>query len=106
VLEAKSAGQTVFLSSHVLEEVAALCDRVAILRAGELVELGTLAEMRHLSALTVEATFAGAPPKLDHVAGVSGVQVTGLQVVCQVHGSIDPLLSVLGQGPSQNPPQP
>ena len=95
VLEAKAAGQTVFLSSHVLEEVAALCDRVAILRAGELVELGTLAEMRHLSAVTVEATFAAKPPKVDHIKGVSGVQVTGHQLICQVHGPIDPLLSVL-----------
>ena len=48
-----TAGQTVFLSSHMLSEVEALCDRVAILRAGRLVEIGTLAELRHLSALTV-----------------------------------------------------
>ena len=49
--EARERGQTVFLSSHILSEVEALCDRVAILRAGRLVEVGTLAEMRHLSAL-------------------------------------------------------
>ncbi len=55
VLEAKGNGQTVFLSSHVLSEVEALCDRVAILRGGRLVEIGTLTQMRHLSALTVEA---------------------------------------------------
>ena len=59
VLEARDNGQTVFLSSHVLSEVEALCDRVAILRAGRLVEIGTLAQMRHLSALTVQASFAG-----------------------------------------------
>ena len=52
-----AAGQTCSLSSHILSEVEALCDRVAILRAGELLEIGTLAEMRHLSALSVEATF-------------------------------------------------
>lgn len=56
--EAKERGQTVFLSSHVLTEVEALCDRLAILRRGKLVELGTLAEMRHLSAVTVEAITA------------------------------------------------
>jgi len=95
VLEAKSAGQTVFLSSHVLEEVEALCDRVAILRAGQLVELGTLAEMRHLSALTVEATFDAKPPKVDHLKGVSAVKVVGHQLNCQITGPIDELLSVL-----------
>src|ERR671937_224566 len=56
---AKDNGQTVFLSSHILSEVEALCDRVAILRAGELLEIGTLAEMRHLSAVRVRASFDG-----------------------------------------------
>jgi ABC-2 type transport system ATP-binding protein len=95
VLEAKANGQTVFLSSHILEEVEALCDRVAILREGKLIEVGTLAEMRHLSALTVEATFADKPPKVDHLEGVSSVQVLGHQLLCQVQGPIDPLLTVL-----------
>src|SRR6185312_8836083 len=67
VLEAKINGQTVFLSSHILEEVEALCDRLAILRAGHLVELGTLSEMRHLSALHVEATFKDKPPQIEHL---------------------------------------
>jgi len=95
VLEAKANNQTVFLSSHILEEVEALCDRVGILRAGKLVELGSLEEMRHLSALTVEAIFDGQPPKVDHIKGVSSVKVAGHQLTCQVQGSIDPLLSVL-----------
>jgi ABC-2 type transport system ATP-binding protein len=95
VLEAKAAGQTVFLSSHILDEVEALCDRVGILRAGKLVEVGTLAEMRHLSALTVEATFAGTPPRADKVRGVTNAKITGHQLTCQVHGPIDELLSVL-----------
>ena len=95
VLEAKANGQTVFLSSHILEEVEALCDRLAILRAGKLVELGTLAEMRHLSALTVEATFDGAPPDVKHIKGVSQAKITGHQLTCQVQGSIDPLLGAL-----------
>jgi ABC-2 type transport system ATP-binding protein len=100
VLEAKAAGQTIFLSSHILEEVAAVCDRVGILRAGKLVELGTLAEMRHLSALTVEATFGAKPPaavEIAKIAGVSDVKLTGHQLTCQVHGSIDPLLSALAK---------
>ena len=56
-----------FLSSHILSEVEAVCDRVAILRLGELLELGTLAEMRHFSALSIEATFDGAPPDVSGV---------------------------------------
>lgn len=95
VLEAKERGQTVFLSSHILEEVEALCDRVGILRAGKLVELGTLEEMRHLSALTVEAIFEDKPPKIEHIAGVSDVRIVGHQLTCQVQGSIAELLSVL-----------
>jgi ABC-2 type transport system ATP-binding protein len=92
VLEAKSAGQTMFLSSHILEEVEALCDRVGILRAGQLVELGTLAKMRHLSAMTVEATFAGKAPDVSDVPGVKNAEAIGHVLRCQVHGSIEPLL--------------
>ncbi|HTS95332.1 MAG TPA: ABC transporter ATP-binding protein [Streptosporangiaceae bacterium] len=95
VLEAKANGQTVFLSSHVLSEVEALCDRIAILRAGRLAEVGTLAEMRHLSALTVEATFPGTPPAVAAVPGVSAVRVAGHHLACQVRGPIDELLAVL-----------
>ncbi len=95
VAEAKAAGQTVFLSSHILSEVEALCDRVAILRAGRLVEAGTLAELRHLSALTVEAAFAGAPPDLSRVPGVNSVETAGNRVRLQVHGPVGLLLERL-----------
>src|ERR1039457_3801155 len=54
IKEAKERGQSVFLSSHILSEVEALCDRVGILRAGKLVDQGTLEELRHLAAQTVE----------------------------------------------------
>jgi ABC-2 type transport system ATP-binding protein len=91
-LEAKNNGQTLFLSSHVLEEVEALCDRVGILRSGKLVELGTLAQMRHLSAISIEATFDATPPHIGHLEGVSNVKVTGHQLTCQIRGSIEPLL--------------
>jgi ABC-2 type transport system ATP-binding protein len=93
--EAKHNGQTVFLSSHILSEVEALCDRVAILRDGELLEIGTLAEMRHLAAVEVEATFDGPPPDVTNVPGVSAPVVEGRRLRCHVTGSIQPLLSVL-----------
>ena len=69
VVEAKDRGQTVFLSSHILGEVEALCDRVGILRQGRLVDEGTLAELRHLSAQTVDVTFAGLAPDLGPLDG-------------------------------------
>jgi ABC-2 type transport system ATP-binding protein len=97
VLEAKANKQTVFLSSHILGEVEALCDRLAILRAGKLVELGTLAQMRHLSAVTVEATFEGNPPKVEQISGVTHIKVIGHQLTCQVQGSIGPLLSMIAE---------
>ena len=95
VHEAKAAGQTVFLSSHILGEVEALCDRVAILRSGRLVEVGTLAEMRHLSALSVEATFTASPPDLSQVPGVSDIEVDGNRMSLRVRGSVEPLLEQL-----------
>jgi len=93
--EARERGQTVFLSSHIMSEVEALCDRVGIVREGQLVEIGTLAQLRHLSALTVEATFDSAVPDLSAVQGVSAVTSEGRVVRCQVRGSVDPLLKVL-----------
>jgi ABC-2 type transport system ATP-binding protein len=95
VQEAKKHGQTVFLSSHILSEVESVCDRVAILREGRLVETGTLADMRHLSAVTVEATFDGPVPDLSRVPGVSSVHANGRVAEFHVTGSVEPLLKVL-----------
>jgi len=93
--EAKQRGQTVFLSSHILSEVEALCDRVGILRLGQLLELGTLTQMRHLSAFSVQATFDGAVPDISNVAGVSNVEVIDHTLRCEVTGSMEPLLRSL-----------
>ena len=61
--EARERGQTVFLSSHIMSEVEALCDRVGILRDGKLIEMGTLAEMRHLSALACRGDLSATSPR-------------------------------------------
>lgn len=53
VLEAKAAGKSVFLSSHILSEVEKLCDRVAIIREGTIIEEGTLQDLRHLTRNTI-----------------------------------------------------
>jgi ABC-2 type transport system ATP-binding protein len=93
--EAKAAGRTIFISSHVLSEVEAVCDRVAVLREGVCVEEGTLAELRHLHANTVEATYRGAPPVLDDVPGLEDVYVADGVIRLHVSGSPDPLLKAL-----------
>jgi ABC-2 type transport system ATP-binding protein len=95
IVEARERGQAVFLSSHVLSEVEALSDRLAILREGRLAETGTMSEMRHLSALTVEATLTGPAPDISRVPGVTSVAVDGHSLRCQVQGTIEPLLAVL-----------
>ena len=93
-------GQTVFLSSHILSEVEALCDRVAILRAGRLVEVGTLAEMRHLSALHRRGRARRPGPRPDRrPRRLSAVEVDGNRVRCQVTGPVEPLLAALA-GPA------
>jgi ABC-2 type transport system ATP-binding protein len=75
VAAARDRGQTVFLSSHQLAEVEAVCDRVAILRAGRLVEIDSIADLRRLRRTVVEVSYRGAPPSLGDVAGVSSVEV-------------------------------
>ncbi|MGD6779387.1 ABC transporter ATP-binding protein [Sutcliffiella horikoshii] len=70
VLEAKTAGKSVLLSSHILSEVEKLCDRVGIIRQGKIIETGTLQELRHLTRtnLLVETT----QPVLD-IGSLKGV---------------------------------
>lgn len=97
VRTAKANGQTVFLSSHMLEEVEELCDRVAILNAGKLVEQGTLEQLQHLSAITVEATFHGDPPNVRHIKGVERVEAHDHFLRCNVNGSIDELLAAVAK---------
>jgi ABC-2 type transport system ATP-binding protein len=58
VAEERARGRTVLLSSHIVSEVEALCDRVTIIRAGRTVESGSLAELRHLTRITIEAETA------------------------------------------------
>jgi ABC-2 type transport system ATP-binding protein len=93
--EARENGQTIFLSSHILSEVEAVCDRVAILRAGRLVDVGSLAEMRHLSALQVEAELDGPVPDVSGLPGIKAIDAEGNRLRCQVTGPIEPLLEVL-----------
>ncbi len=82
--EFRDEGHTVLLSSHILAEVEALCDRVSIIRAGRTVETGTLSELRHLTRTSVSAELAHAPHGLEHVPGLHGLVVEGHRVVFEV----------------------
>src|SRR5919201_1272711 len=93
VAEARERGQTVFLSSHILSEVEALCDRVGILREGRLVEQGTLPELRHLSAQTVEVTFDGSVPRLPELPGVPTARDGANSLRFEVTGGVGPLIA-------------
>jgi ABC-2 type transport system ATP-binding protein len=72
--DAAARGQTLFLSSHILDEVQDLCDRVGILRAGRLVEVAALEELRQIGSTIVEVVVDGEPPPLDDVPGVTLVE--------------------------------
>jgi ABC-2 type transport system ATP-binding protein len=99
VREAKESGQTVFLSSHILSEVEAVCDRVGILRAGRLVDQGTLAELRGLGSRTVEVSFEGRPPTLPPLPGVAVAEAGENALRFQVSGAIGPLIAALADTP-------
>jgi ABC-2 type transport system ATP-binding protein len=82
--EERARGRTVLLSSHILAEVEALADRVSIIRAGRIVESGTLADLRHLTRTSVTAELAAPPDGLANLAGVHNLEVDGTRVRFQV----------------------
>ncbi|MEU3205368.1 ABC transporter ATP-binding protein [Streptomyces cyaneofuscatus] len=87
ILQAKTAGRTVLLSSHVLAQVEKLCDRVSIIRQGRNVQSGTLSEMRHLTRTTVEAETEHPATGIDALPGVHGARVQGRRVTFAVDGA-------------------
>jgi ABC-2 type transport system ATP-binding protein len=98
VAEARAAGRSVLLSSHVLAEVEKLCDTVTIVRAGRTVESGSLAQLRHLTRSTVTALVRDDPSALAALPGVHGLAATGGRVsfgVDDVH--LDDVLAVLAR---------
>ena len=80
VREVKTEGRTVLLSSHILAEVEALCDRLSIIRQGRRVETGTLDELRHLTRTSISAETVGPAGGLANLAGVHGFEVDGNHV--------------------------
>jgi ABC-2 type transport system ATP-binding protein len=97
VNDERREGRTIVLSSHLLAEAEALADRVTIIRQGKTVETGTLAEIRHLTRISVEAELA-APAALDGVPGVHELTATGTTVRCQVdRAALDEVVGRLHQ---------
>ncbi len=84
VQESSAAGRSVLLSSHILSEAEALCDRISIIRSGRIVESGTLADLRHLTRTAVVAETEGPVEQLAGLEGVHGLEVDGDRVRFQV----------------------
>jgi ABC-2 type transport system ATP-binding protein len=84
IREVKAEGRTVLLSSHILAEVEALCDRVSIIRAGRTQETGTLTELRHLTRTSIAAETAQPAGALSDLVGVHGLQIDGTHVRFEV----------------------
>ena len=99
VREARQGGATVFLSSHVLSEVEHVCDRVGIIRAGRLVNISSLEELREIRVHRVELEFAGEVPveAIRRADGVDGVTVDNHRVHCVVRGSFEPLMAAVAR---------
>ena len=95
--EAVADGATVLLSSHVLAEVEAVCDRIGLIRDGRLLRMGSLEELRTVRVHQVEAIVNGRADlaELSRIPGVSQAAVDGQRVSCAVHGSVAPLLTWL-----------
>ena len=107
VAEARDRGATVLLSSHILAETEALCDRVTIIRAGRTVESGTLDSMRHLSRTSIKAEMIGDPGDLSRIKGVEDVSIDGHTLRAQVDGdSLGEVIRVLGDAGRPQPGQP
>src|SRR4051812_42459792 len=91
--ERQRGDRTVLLSSHILSEVEALCDRVTIIRAGRTVESGTLSELRHLTRTSIQAELVGPMNGLAQLTGVHDLKDTDGRVQFDVDtDEINPVL--------------
>ena len=94
--EKRRGDRTVLLSSHILSEVEALCDRITIIREGRAVETGTLAEMRHLTRTTIKAELVGSPDGLANLPGVHDLRTENGAVAFEVDtDALEPALQTL-----------
>jgi len=94
VLEAQEEGQTAFISSHILPEVERICDRVAFIRKGKLIDVKEISDLKAQAFRQIEITFAQAVPKdeFSNLAGVQDVVVEDTVLRCTVAGSLDAVI--------------
>jgi ABC-2 type transport system ATP-binding protein len=96
----RSAGRTIFFSSHVLSEVERVCDRVAIVRRGQLVAVEDVEALLARRKRNVEMRLDGPAPTLEGVPGVSNVVVAADgRVTCQLEGDMRPFLAAIAGSP-------
>jgi ABC-2 type transport system ATP-binding protein len=93
--ERRGSGRTIFFSSHVLSEVERVCDRVAIIRDGELVALSEVRDLLARRRRRVEMRVAGPVPSLTGVAGVSDVSIKDDRVTCALEGDVRPFMAAV-----------
>lgn len=94
IAEARAAGSTVFLSSHVLPEVEKTCDRVGIIRAGRLVAVEEVSSLKAKALRRLEVRFAAPVPQaaFQGLPGVRDLRMAGSTLACSVSGSLDALI--------------
>lgn len=96
--EARATGHTVFLSSHVLPEVERIAGRVGIIRAGRLIEVETVENLKQRAVKLIEIHFGFPAPRPENLAGIPGISdvyVGGDIAQLKVGGSMDPLIKAL-----------
>jgi ABC-2 type transport system ATP-binding protein len=103
MLEVKASGRTVFLSSHVLSEVQAICDRVGILRDGQLKTVERVENLMHAGFRKVTLSFREAvpsdwKPRLEGITGASDVVINGKNIKLRLVGDFDPVLRAVNNG--------
>lgn len=77
IREIKAEGRTVLLSSHILAEVEALCDRLSIIRLGRTVQSGSLDQLRHLTRTSISAETEGSAANLRSLPGIHNLLTNG-----------------------------
>jgi ABC-2 type transport system ATP-binding protein len=103
VRERREAGATVFLSSHILSEVQSVADRLAVLRAGQIVTAGTVNEVRGLARQRVEIWFeTDAPAALATVRDIGEARIDGRRFSAVLTGSARPLIDALAGQPMES----
>jgi ABC-2 type transport system ATP-binding protein len=99
LLEEQARGKTIFMSSHIMSDVEKVCQRVAVIRSGEIVTLEAVEALREKAGQQVSVEFAEAvpPDELERIPGVSDLRITNGTYHFNISGSMDRLIKALGQ---------